>query len=282
MRLAWLIFGALLASTSVAAAQGAGCTPLSACPPISTSTMYLNGAIVGPTGVPLIPPNSLPAAGQVMTATDSAGHTAWATGGTGSVTQTTVVPANGFSGSVANATTTPAITLSTTITGLLKGNGTALLPATAGTDYLAPNGSAAGLTGLPLSTGVTGNLPVINLNGGTNASALTVWCGNGTWCTPSGGGTGNTYTAAGTSCPAATPLTTSTAVITSGTVGQGVAPISTVGMVTQITNTTAVAINVCPPSGASFPGLSAGAPMSLAANGGGTFSCATSTICVLN
>lgn len=60
---------------------------------------------------------------------DSAG------GGSGTVTTVSVVTANGFAGTVANPTTTPAITISTTITGIIKGNGTAISAATAGTDY---------------------------------------------------------------------------------------------------------------------------------------------------
>jgi len=56
-------------------------------------------------------------------------------GGTGTVTTVSVVSANGLAGTVANATTTPAITLSTTVTGVLKGNGTAISAATSGTDY---------------------------------------------------------------------------------------------------------------------------------------------------
>jgi hypothetical protein len=50
------------------------------------------------------------------------------------VTAVSVASANGFAGTSSGGAT-PALTLSTTITGLLKGNGTAISAATSGTDY---------------------------------------------------------------------------------------------------------------------------------------------------
>ena len=86
---------------------------------------------------------------------------------TGTVTSASVVSANGFAGTVATATSTPAITISTTITGVLKGNGTAISAATAGTDYLAPGNvqvAGIGITidggGSVITTGVKGYLYV--------------------------------------------------------------------------------------------------------------------------
>lgn len=52
----------------------------------------------------------------------------------GTVTAVSVASSNGFAGSSSGGAT-PSLTLSTTITGLLKGNGTAITAATPGTDY---------------------------------------------------------------------------------------------------------------------------------------------------
>lgn len=77
------------------------------------------------------------------------GSTGWSTlgSGSGTVTSVSVVTANGLAGSVATATTTPAITLSTSVNGIAKGNGSAFSTASAGTDYVAPGAiTTSGLT----------------------------------------------------------------------------------------------------------------------------------------
>lgn len=78
--------------------------------------------------------------------------------GAGTVTSVSVVSANGLAGTVANATTTPAITLSTSITGILKGNGTAISAAVAGTDYVVP----ADLASYVPYSGATGDVDLGN------------------------------------------------------------------------------------------------------------------------
>ena len=119
-------------------------------------------------------------AGSNISITNGAGSITIAatSGGSGTVTSVSVVSANGFAGTVATATTTPAITLSTSVTGLVKGNGTALSAAVAATDYVAPSAyaSANGLTMatsrlLGRTTATTGAAEEISVAGGLTLSA---------------------------------------------------------------------------------------------------------------
>ena len=107
-------------------ASGTGTTTLQSANTSSNTTFTLPGTD-GTTGQALV--------------TDGSGSLSFSSVGSGTVTTVSVVSANGLAGSVANASTTPAITLSTSITGVLKGNGTAISAATAGTDYVAPSGA---------------------------------------------------------------------------------------------------------------------------------------------
>lgn len=73
------------------------------------------------------------------------------------LTAVSVNSANGFTGSSGGGTT-PALTIGTSITGVIKGNGTAISAATSGTDYSA--GTSALATGIVKSTTSTGTLSI--------------------------------------------------------------------------------------------------------------------------
>jgi hypothetical protein len=104
-------------------------------------------------------------AGQILQSNGSTVPT-WINNDAGTVTSASVISANGFAGTVATATTTPAITLTTSITGVLKGNGTALSAATAGTDYVAPSGA--------LGTPSSGTLTNCTADGTTSVGFLSI------------------------------------------------------------------------------------------------------------
>ena len=110
--------------------------------------------------------------GSGVLSNDGSGNLSWAaSSGTGTVTSVSVVSANGFEGTVADATTTPAITISTSISGLLKGNGTAISAATADTDYLTP--STAASTYVPTTRTVNGQALSSNITVAAAAGTLT-------------------------------------------------------------------------------------------------------------
>jgi hypothetical protein len=118
--------------TGVTTSTGSGSNVLSASPAL--------------TGTPTAPTASNGTASTQIATTQFVQNAVSSSGG-GTVTVVSVVSANGFAGTVANPTSTPAVTLTTTITGVLKGNGTALLAATAGTDYAPPTSGTSILYG---------------------------------------------------------------------------------------------------------------------------------------
>lgn len=90
-------------------------------------------------------------------------------GGEGTVTEVSVVTANGFAGTVADETTTPAITLTTTITGILSGNGTAISAA-----------STTGSGAVVLATSPTLVTPALGVATATSVNGLTITSTTGT------------------------------------------------------------------------------------------------------
>ena len=113
--------------------------------------------------------------------------------GTGTVTSVSVASANDFAGTVANPTTTPAITLTTSISGILYGNGTAV----AATTISAPLGYSAGTLSITQAgTASNGYLSSTDWNtfnnkqpAGTYVTAVSVVSANGLAGTSSGGAT---------------------------------------------------------------------------------------------
>lgn len=118
-------------------------------------------------------------AGKYLT-TDGT-NASWAVvAGTGTVTNLSIVSANGFAGTVATSTTTPAITISTTITGILKGNGTAIAAASAGTDYEVPITFSTGLTRTVNTVTVNTTQNILKISGLTSNGLVTTSGGDGT------------------------------------------------------------------------------------------------------
>jgi hypothetical protein len=96
---------------------------------------------------------------------------------TGTVTAVSVVSANGLAGTSSGGAT-PALTLSTSITGVLKGNATAISAAVAGTDYVAP-GTATTFTATQTFTG-TSSAQAIVLNDAAEVTTVSATAATGT------------------------------------------------------------------------------------------------------
>lgn len=158
--------------------KGSGTVTSVAALTLGTTGTDLTSTVATGTTTPVITLNVPTASASNRGVLSSADWTTFNGKGTGSVTSVSVVSANGFAGTVATSTTTPAITLTTSITGLLKGNGTAISAATNNTDYM---GIAAPVTKTADFTVATGEIWYINNKSGSTCvvtlPAASSWIG---------------------------------------------------------------------------------------------------------
>jgi len=173
--------------------------------------------------------------GSNMTITDNGGGViTFAATGIG-VTNVSVASANGLAGTVASPGTTPIITLSTTVGSpgtpvLLKGNGTAITAAVAGTDYTLINGTGVVRAVGTALTYINGLSTQYIRGDGTLGDISGIVPGNGT-LTTSATTTGATNTSVSLSFSGAFSANTSNNVTVNAVVGLGLA-----NYVTQLAN----------------------------------------------
>lgn len=118
-------------------------------------------------------PNSNGFTGQVLT-TDGTGNLSWANAGSGSVTNVSVITANGISGSVSNPTSTPSITITL---GDITPTGVATSGIISASSF---SGSGTALTNLNASNLTIGTVNAARL--GTGAPSNTTFLrGDGVW-----------------------------------------------------------------------------------------------------
>lgn len=195
---------------------------------------------------------------------DGAADTAWTlfpTSSGGGVTSISIATANGFSGSSSGGAT-PALTIGTTISGILKGNGTAMSAAVSGTDYAPATSGSSILKGngaggfsnasagtdyevpITFSTGLTRAVNTVTVNTTQNITTLSGLTTDGIVYTSGGTGALNSGPLTGDVTTSGLAATIANLAVTNGKIANG-----TIDLTTKVTgilpnaNTTATNAN---------------------------------------
>ena len=217
-----------ITSASVASAVSGGTVTYVSALTLGTSGTDLSSTVADPTTTPVITLNVPTASATnrgVLSPTD---WTTFNNKGDGTVTAVSVVSANGFAGSSSGGAT-PALTLSTSVSGILKGNGTAISAATSGTDY-APATSGTSI----LYGNGSGGFSNVNIGSGVSFAGGTLSVtgsgGTVTSITAGTGLTGGTITSSGTIAIDSTVATlTGTQTLTNKTISGASNTLSNIG-----------------------------------------------------